>query len=173
MAGDSRQQLYEHVFAMRGFGQDLRRRIREEIPYMFTIYAQGEPLPRYDNHVALDPDVKDAWGIPVLRTEANHGENELAMGKAMRDKLGEIVDALKLENRSPLPERLSIFGKSIHEAGTARMGNDPKRSVVNRFNQVHYASRRRHPSSARRAARCEPPTVAEPGRAHLRRKENG
>ena len=106
---------------------------------MFTIYAQGEPLPRYENYVTLDPEVKDAWGIPVLRFHASYGENEHAMAKGMREKLGEIVDALKLENRSPLPERLSIFGKNIHEAGTARMGNDPKKSVVNRFNQVHDA----------------------------------
>jgi len=139
LAGDSRQQLYEHAFAMRGFGRELRRKIREEIPYMFTIYAQGEPLPRYDNYVKLDPEARDAWGIPVLRFHASYGENELAMAKAMREKLGEIVDALKLENRSPLPDRLSIFGKNIHEAGTARMGNDPKKSVVNRFNQVHDA----------------------------------
>jgi len=139
LAGDSRQQLYEHAFAMRGFGRELRQRIREEIPYMFTIYAQGEPLPRFENYVMIDPDVKDAWGVPVLRFHASYGENEFAMAKGMREKLGEIVDALKLENRSPLPERLSIFGKNIHEAGTARMGNDPKKSVVNRFNQVHDA----------------------------------
>ncbi len=139
LAGDSRQQLYEHAFAMRGFGRELRQRIRQEIPYMFTIYAQGEPLPRFENYVTLDPEVKDAWGVPVLRFHASYGENEFAMAKGMREKLGEIVDALKLENRSPLPERLSIFGKNIHEAGTARMGNDPKKSVVNRFNQVHDA----------------------------------
>ncbi len=139
LAGDSRQQLYEHAFAMRGFGRELREKIRQEIPHMFTIYAQGEPLPRYDNYVALDPDVKDAWGVPVLRFHASYGENEFAMAKGMREKLGEIVDALKLENRSPLPERLSVFGKNIHEAGTARMGSDPKKSVVNRFNQVHDA----------------------------------
>src|SRR4029077_14323928 len=74
------------------------------------------------------------------RFHASYGENELAMAKGMREKLGEMVDALKLENRSPLPERLSVFGKNIHEAGTARMGNAPNKSVVNRFNQVHDAT---------------------------------
>jgi choline dehydrogenase-like flavoprotein len=139
LAGDSRQELYNYAYGMRGFGNELRRKIREEIPYMFSLYAQGEPLPRYENYVTLDRDVKDAWGIPALRFHASYGENELAMAKAMRDKLGEIVDTLKLENRSPLPERLSIFGKNIHETGTARMGNDPKKSVLNRYNQVHDA----------------------------------
>jgi choline dehydrogenase-like flavoprotein len=139
MAGDSRQELYSHAFEMRGFGRELRRKVREEIPYLFTMYAQGEPLPAYENYVALDPEVKDAWGVPTLRFHASYGENEHAMAKAMRDKLGDMVDALKLEERSPLPDRLSVFGKNIHEAGTARMGNDPKKSVVNRFNQVHDA----------------------------------
>src|SRR5581483_8188385 len=109
LAGDSRQQLYEHGYAMPGFGRDLRRKIREEIPYMFSIYAQGEMLPRYENHVTLDSRMKDAWGVPVLRFHAAYGENDLAMLKGMREKLGEIVDALKLENRSPLPDRPSII----------------------------------------------------------------
>jgi len=139
LAGDSRQDLYTYAYGMRGFGHELRRKIREEIPYMFTIYAQGEPLPRYENYVALDPQLKDAWGVPTLRFHASYGENEHIMAKAMSDRLGEIVDSLKLENRSPIPQRLSIFGKNIHEAGTARMGDDPKKSVVNRFNQVHDA----------------------------------
>jgi len=139
LAGDSRQELYHHAYGMRGFGQELRRKIRQEIPYMFTLYAQGEPLPRYENYVTLDREVKDAWGIPALRFHASYGENEQLMAKAMRDKLGEIVETLKLEDRSPLPERLSIFGKNIHETGTARMGNDPRKSVLNRYNQVHDA----------------------------------
>jgi choline dehydrogenase-like flavoprotein len=81
--------------------------------------------------------VKDAWGIPVLHISASHGENELAMAKAMRNHLGEIMDALKLEQRQQPREELNVFGKNIHECGTARMGNDPKTSVLNAFNQLH------------------------------------
>ncbi len=83
------------------------------------------------------PEKKDAWGIPALHIHASYGENELAMAKAMRDHLGEIMDALKLEDREPPRDELNMFGKNIHECGTARMGNDPKTSVLNAYNQVH------------------------------------
>jgi len=139
LGGASTQLLYSHAFAMRGFGPDLRGRVRQRIPCEFSIMAQGETLPRYENYVTLDPNLKDAWGIPVLRFHASYGENERAMAQAMHEKLGEVIDALKLENRSPIPSKLSVFGKNIHETGTARMGNDPRRSVVNRFNQLHDA----------------------------------
>jgi choline dehydrogenase-like flavoprotein len=101
--------------------------------------AQGECLPRYDNYVELDPEKKDAWGIPALRIHASYGENEHAMAKAMRQDIGSILDALKVKNPSPPNHDLSVFGKNIHECGTARMGNDPKKSVLNRYNQVHDA----------------------------------
>src|SRR5258707_12205715 len=103
----------------------------------FSVYAQGECLPRHDNYVALDPEKKDAWGIPALHIHASYGENEHAMAKAMRDHLGEIMDALKLEDRTPPVNELNIFGKNIHECGTARMGNDRKTSVLNAYTQVH------------------------------------
>ena len=136
-AGDGRQELYGHAASIAGFGREWREKIRTQIPYSFSVYAQGETLPRYDNYVKLDPEKKDAWGIPVLHIHASHGENELAMEKAMRDHLGEIMDALKLEDRTPPADALNVFGKNIHECGTARMGNDPKTSVLNAYNQVH------------------------------------
>jgi choline dehydrogenase-like flavoprotein len=135
--GDSSQELYEQAFSIPGFGSDFRRRVREEIPYYFGFEAQGECLPRYENYVELDPEKKDAWGIPALRIHAGYGENEHAMAKAMRQDIGEVLDAMKLENPQGPADRLSVFGKNIHECGTARMGNDPKKNVLNRFNQAH------------------------------------
>lgn len=137
LAGDSHQSLYEHAKNIKGFGHDFRRKVREDIPYHLSIYAQGECLPRYDNYVKLDPQQKDAWGIPVLHISASYGENEHTMAKAMRTKLLELMDSLKLEHVEPPNEKLNIFGKNIHETGTARMGDDAKKSVLNRFNQVH------------------------------------
>jgi choline dehydrogenase-like flavoprotein len=136
-AGDGRQDLYGHAAPTPGFGREWREQVRKRIPYSFSVYAQGECLPRYDNYVTLDPEKKDAWGIPVLHIHASYGENELAMAKAMRDHLGEIMDALRLEDRTSPRDQLNIFGKNIHECGTARMGNDPKTSVLNAYNQVH------------------------------------
>jgi choline dehydrogenase-like flavoprotein len=135
--GDSRQQLYQHAASVPGFGKEWRNKVRQEIPYSFGMGAQGECLPRYDNYVALNPEKRDAWGIPILHINASYGENEHAMAKAMRQEIGEAFDALKVKNARPPRENLSAFGKNIHECGTARMGDDPKKSVLNRYNQVH------------------------------------
>jgi choline dehydrogenase-like flavoprotein len=135
--GDGSQELYGHAFSMPGFGREFRRKVREEVPTYFGIMAQGECLPQFDNYVELDPEKKDAWGIPALRIHASYGENEKAMTKAMRQHVGEILDALKLESPVPPREEISLFGKNIHECGTARMGSDPSKSVLNKFNQLH------------------------------------
>ncbi|HLK20977.1 MAG TPA: GMC family oxidoreductase [Bryobacteraceae bacterium] len=136
-AGDGRQELYGHAASTPGFGRKWRDQVRDNIPYAFSLYAQGECLPRFDNYVELDPEKKDAWGIPVLHIHASYGENEHAMEKAMRAHLGEMMDELKLADRQPPRGELNIFGKNIHECGTARMGNDPRTSVLNAYNQVH------------------------------------
>jgi choline dehydrogenase-like flavoprotein len=59
------------------------------------------------------------------------------MAKAMRSDVMEILEVMKLQEPQPPSERLSVFGKNIHECGTARMGKDPKKSVVNSFGQLH------------------------------------
>jgi choline dehydrogenase-like flavoprotein len=135
--GEASQELYRHAFSIPGFGRAWRRRVREEIPTQFGIMAQGECLPRYDNYVELDLEKKDAWGIPVLRIHASYGENEHTMAKAMREDVMAILQALPLEDRRPPKPELSLFGKNIHECGTARMGTDPKTSVLDAFNRVH------------------------------------
>ena len=135
--GDASQQLYEQAFSLPGYGRVWRDSVRRDIPYYFGIEAQGECLPRYDNYVELDPGKNDAWGIPVLHIHASYGENERSMAKAMRRDIGDVLDALKVKNPIPPNQEISVFGKNIHECGTARMGSDPKRSVLNRYNQVH------------------------------------
>lgn len=135
--GEASQKLYAQAFSLPGFGRHWRDKVRREIPYYFSIEAQGECLPRYENYVELDHDKKDVWGIPVLHINASYGENESEMAKAMRQDIGSILDALKVKNATPPNQDLSVFGKNIHECGTARMGSDPKKSVLNRYNQVH------------------------------------
>ncbi len=135
--GSASQQLYEQAFATPGFGRSWREKVRREIPYYFSMEAQGECLPRFDNFVELDPEKKDAWGIPVLRIHASYGENEHTMAKAMRQDIVAMLDALQVKETTQPDAGLSVFGKNIHECGTARMGKDPKRSVLNAYNQVH------------------------------------
>jgi choline dehydrogenase-like flavoprotein len=119
-----------------GFGLDFKRKVRELYPARISIGAFGEVLARYENYIDIDPDVKDAWGIPVIRFHYKFGDNELAMAKDMAETGEEMLRAAGCEDisvrREPLPE-----GWSIHELGTARMGNDPKTSVTNSFGQTH------------------------------------
>jgi choline dehydrogenase-like flavoprotein len=135
--GAASQQLYEQAFSLPGFGREWREKVRGEIPYHVSLEAQGECLPRFDNFVELDPKIKDAWGIPVLRIHASYGENEHAMAKAMRHDVTRMLDALQVKDATPPDDGLSVFGKNIHECGTARMGTNPKKSVLNEYNQVH------------------------------------
>jgi len=137
--GDGSQELYAHAFVMPELGDAWRKRVREEIPYYFSMEAQGECLPRADNFVQLDSTRKDAWGIPVLNINASYGENEKAMAASMREDIGSILDALKLTGMTPPRSDISVFGKNIHECGTARMGSDPKKSVVDPNCKVHDA----------------------------------
>ncbi len=135
--GTASQHLYEQAFSIPGFGRAWREKVRSQIPYYFSMEAQGECLPRFDNYVELDQQTKDAWGIPVLRIHASFGENERNMAKAMRRDIVNMLDTLKINQVNQPGEELSIFGKNIHECGTARMGKDPKKSVLNAYNQVH------------------------------------
>jgi choline dehydrogenase-like flavoprotein len=121
------------------FGNQWRERVKKDIPYYFAIEAQGECLPREDNFVRLDPNKKDAWGIPVLHINASYGDNDKAMAVAMRNHVAAIVDEMKLADVSMPRNELSIFGKNIHECGTARMGDKPDKSVVDRNCKVHDA----------------------------------
>ena len=137
--GDGSQELYGHAFLTKEFGDSWRERVRKEIPYYFAVEAQGECLPRADNYVSLDPVKKDAWGIPALHINASYGENDKAMAAAMVADVSAILDEMKLSDVTPPKPELSIFGKNIHECGTARMGDKPEKSVVDRNCKLHDA----------------------------------
>ena len=152
--GDGSQELYGHAFLLQEFGDAWRQKVRQDIPYYFALEAQGECLPRKENYVTLDAERKDKWGIPALHIVASYGENERAMAKAMRQDIGAILSELKLERGTPPADEISVFGKNIHECGTARMGDNPKTSVVDRNCKVHhvpnlFVERRRRLSDAK------------------------
>lgn len=96
----------------------------------------GECLPRRENYVELDPTVVDAWGIPVLRIHCSLGENEWAMLDDMAETACEILEAAGGTNVHPIRSTMPP-GSAVHEMGTARMGHDPRTSVLNRWNQSH------------------------------------
>ena len=121
-----------------GAGAEWKDSLSEPGSWNAAIYAYGECLPDKKNNVSLDGTKKDKWGLPLLKIEMEYGENE----KAMRDDM--INDAKEMLGAGD-PEWVveindpSVPGMTIHEMGTARMGNDPKTSVLNKFNQCHDA----------------------------------
>ena len=124
------------ALGMPGIGAELKARASHVGPWMVFISGFGEMLPNPENRVTLHATRKDKWGIPIVHIECANGENEhkmakqiVADGKAMIEAAGGQV---VFEN--PVP---GTPGLGIHEMGTARMGRDPKTSVLNAFNQAH------------------------------------
>lgn len=119
-----------------GFGADLKERLREPGPWRMSLTAFGEVLPRAENYLELDPEVTDAWGIPALRIHAALGPNEEAMRRDMVTSAAEMLEAAGGKN---VREEIDTYalGEGIHEMGTARMGRDPRTSVLNGWNQTH------------------------------------
>ena len=95
-----------------------------------------ECLPRYENFVALDKDLVDAWGIPALRMNVAWSDNEYNLIKSAADHGQEMMAAAGAKDVKVSSE-ISIPGGKTHEVGGARMGNNPKSSVINRYNQTH------------------------------------
>ncbi len=118
-----------------GFGKTYKEAVWEG-QCRIGIGGFGECLARWDNYVQIDPDVKDTFGIPVLRVHMTYGDNELAMVKDMSDSAAEMLEAAGAKNIRPRAHP-STPGWAIHEVGIARMGNDPKKSVLNQFEQTH------------------------------------
>jgi choline dehydrogenase-like flavoprotein len=96
----------------------------------------GEVLARYENYVEIDPDQKDRWGIPVLRFNYKFGDNERKMAKDMSETAKQMFEDAGIQIIG-VDDEVLTEGWSIHEMGTARMGTDPKKSVVNQHQQSH------------------------------------
>ncbi len=124
------------AFDTPGFGEEYKKHVREYAGAVVSMGAFGEVLPRYENSMSIDHDVKDAWGIPVLKFDYKFGENERKMAEDMVKTGREMFDASGFEVLSTSSNMLTP-GWSIHEMGTSRMGNDPKKSVVNQYEQSH------------------------------------
>lgn len=102
----------------------------------FTCTVMGDVLPRRENHVRLNKDQRDQWGIPTLHIDCRYTDNEFNMAKDSIAVLEELATEAGLEVITKRPEMFPP-GYSIHELGTCRMGDDPKTSVLNKWNQTH------------------------------------
>jgi choline dehydrogenase-like flavoprotein len=104
-------------------------------PWKFGATAFGEMLPNHANHIGLDTARKDKWGLPVLKIDCATGENERLMRKDMIADMAEMLEQSGAKMVKTF-DHGSFPGMAIHELGTARMGRDPKTSVLNAHNQV-------------------------------------
>ena len=122
-------------FNAEGYGTTFKSRVKEGY-YAASLGAFGESLARKENFCAIDPNLKDAWGIPALHIVMSHGDNEAAL---MEDAGASAAEMLEAAGARDIRVQAGVEtpGMAIHELGTARMGNDPKTSVLNAFNQSH------------------------------------
>ena len=118
-----------------GFGSEYKKRVRHYYTTPVSLTTRAEMLARFENYAEIDPSgVVDAWGIPVLKIHIQYSDNELHMARDAAQTSEEILRAAGGEVIST-GGRMTAPGRIIHELGTARMGNDPKTSVLNTFNQ--------------------------------------
>lgn len=117
-----------------GFGSAYKQEVRKWTGARVVLACHGEMLPTPDKFVELDPNVKDKWGIPVLKIHHPLDDNARAMFKYARRTYEEIFTIAKAVDVQ-LPKEPDVAGHSIHEMGTIHMGSDAKTSVLNQFNQ--------------------------------------
>jgi choline dehydrogenase-like flavoprotein len=136
---------YAYDFSSRGtpepkyfplYGEALKQALEAHAGAGFSMTTMGESLPRFENCVRINKEKKDAWGIPVLHINQTYGENELAMARDSMETAEEMCRKAGFEVLGK-HDRMVPPGESIHEMGTCRMGDDPKTSVLNRYNQSH------------------------------------
>ncbi|MGC1562411.1 MAG: GMC family oxidoreductase, partial [Bradyrhizobium sp.] len=119
----------EFNFGAEGYGTSFKGAVKQGV-YSISMGAFGESLARWDNYIEIDSNLKDAWGIPALRIVMTHGDNERALMDDAGAQAAEMLEAAGAKNIH-VQAHVEMPGMAIHELGTARMGNDPKKSVLN------------------------------------------
>jgi choline dehydrogenase-like flavoprotein len=118
------------------YGEELHKTLEATAGAAISFTIMGEVLPRFENHVRLDDSVVDEWGIPVLRVQARYSDNEFNMSRDAMNTLAGLCEDAGFEVIAK-NDKMYPPGHSIHELGTCRMGDDPAKSVLNKWNQSH------------------------------------
>ncbi len=121
---------------MVGLGPEFKNALKMPGPWRMGFGGFGECLPNHNNYAEIEKDKLDAWGIPTIKIHSEWGENERAMSKDIAIQGAEMLAAAGAMDISVFQE-MTPPGLAIHEMGTARMGRDPKTSVLNAHNQAH------------------------------------
>lgn len=133
--GAGRRGFSEYIAEL-GYGADLKEKILEPGQWEMGLGGFGECLPYHENKMTLDYDKLDQWGLPTITFDASWKENEYAMRKDMIEQAVDMLEKAGFKDIQIRDEPKAI-GIGIHEMGTARMGRDPKTSVLNKYNQIH------------------------------------
>lgn len=132
----NREQWDDLVKRLPGFGADFKQQLTVPGPWELWLAAWGETLPYKENSVGLSPDKKDKWGLPLVEIDFSFQANEHHMRKDAQTSAAEMLEAAGCVNIDRFDYH-APGGSAVHEMGTARMGNDPKTSILNRWNQLH------------------------------------
>ena len=133
--GGASRQGWARAVAELGVGADFKDRMAQPGEWSIGATAFGEMLPNHDNRMSLDETRTDKWGLPVPNIDCATGENERLMRIDMMNDMAEMLDECGVKDVAPY-DREYFPGMGIHEMGTARMGRDPRTSVLNEYNQV-------------------------------------
>ncbi|HUG40335.1 MAG TPA: GMC oxidoreductase, partial [Longimicrobiales bacterium] len=133
--GSASRQGWSRAVAELGVGGEFKDGMAEPGAWTIGATAFGEMLPNHENQIGIDETRTDKWGLPVLKIDCATGENEQLMRRDMATDMAEMLEAsgvrdVEIYNNDYYP------GMGIHEMGTARMGRDPRTSVLNAHNQV-------------------------------------
>ena len=120
-----------------GIGADFKREVKRRYPAWVELHPFGEALPYSHNRITVDETNVDRYGVPRLRIDYAIGDNERKMADHMYDTLEEVGKRAGIEWVHFKRRELDNNGSAIHEHGCCRMGEDPKRSALNKFNQMH------------------------------------
>nr|WP_297915603.1 GMC family oxidoreductase [uncultured Allomuricauda sp.] len=134
--GGARRGDYEDLVAESAFGKEFKEGILKPGGWTMNMLGFGEILPYHENKMTLDYEKKDKWGLPTVTFDAEIKENELEMRKDMQEQAAAMLEKSGARDIETYDDTYAL-GLGIHEMGTARMGYDPKTSVVNANNQVH------------------------------------
>jgi choline dehydrogenase-like flavoprotein len=136
--GGASRQGWSRLIAEMSIGEQLKEAATTPGKWTIGLGGFGEVLPEHSNMVSINHDKKDKYGLPTLMFDTEFKENDYNMRKDMANDAAEMLDAAGFKNVKTYDNKSQHgLGLGIHEMGTARMGKDPKTSVLNKWNQVH------------------------------------
>ena len=136
--GSASRSNWKRAIKEMSYGEDLKEELIKPGPWVIGMGGFGECLPYHENKMSLNYDNLDDWGLPTVDFDVEYKENEKKMRKDIVEQAVKMMKAAGYTKIMPYDNQEEFYpGLGIHEMGTARMGRDPKTSVLGKYNQVH------------------------------------